>query len=143
MMGRTHAAAGLASGLVLSLAQHDPFIQAFVLALVTEAAALLPDIDLKIGLKHRGITHSLLALALIAGAAWYVDHRLALPIAVGYSSHLILDMLTIWGIPVLWPVQKRFRLAKFSTGGLFDRLLAIAAFCVAILAIYSMVKVTV
>ena len=143
MMRGTHAAVGLASGYLLAHLQHDPLILTLVVATVTEIAALLPDIDLKIGLKHRGVTHSLLALALIVGAAWYVDHRLALPIGIGYSSHLILDMLTIWGIPVLWPVQKRFRLAKFSTGGLFDRLLAIAASCGAILAIYSMVQVTV
>jgi len=142
MMRRTHATAGLASGLALAQTQHDPLIMMFGLVLVSELASLLPDMDLKLGLKHRGVTHSLLALALIVGAGWYVDHRLALPVAVGYSSHLILDMLTIWGIPILWPVKKRFRLAKFSTGGLFDRLLAIVAFCVAILAIYSIVKVS-
>ena len=142
-MKRTHAAAGLASGLALAQSQHDPVLVMFVLALTTELAALLPDLDLKLGIKHRGVTHSLLALALIVGAAWYIDHRLALPIAIGYSSHLILDMLTIWGIPVLWPVQKRFRLAKLRTGGGFDHLLCIVALCGAILAIYSMLQVIV
>lgn len=143
MMRRTHAATGLASGFGLAHLQHDPLALGIALALATQIAAVLPDQDLRLGLKHRGATHSLLALLLIGGAAWYVDPRLALPIAVGYSSHLILDMLTIWGIPVLWPVQKRFRLAKLRTGGGFDHLLCIAALCGAILAIYLMVQVKV
>lgn len=143
MMRRTHTAVGLASGFGLAHLQHDPLALGIALALATQIAAVLPDQDLRIGLKHRGVTHSLLALLLIVGVARYIYPRLALPIAVGYSSHLILDMLTIWGIPVLWPVQKRFRLARFSTGGGFDQLLAIMASCGAILAIYLMLKVTV
>lgn len=143
MMRRTHTAVGLASGFSLAHLQHDPLALGLALALATQIAAVLPDQDLRLGLKHRGVTHSLLALALMIGTAWYVDHRLALAVGVGYGSHLLLDSLTIWGIPALWPVQNRFRLAKLRTGGRFDHLLCLAALCGAILALYSMVQVAV
>jgi len=143
MMRRTHTAVGLASGFTLAYLQRDPLALGLALALATQIAAVLPDQDLRLGLKHRGVTHSLLALLLISTSLWQLDHRLALAVAVGYGSHLILDSLTIWGIPLLWPAHNRFRLAKLRTGSGIDHLLCLVALCGAILALYSMVQVKV
>jgi inner membrane protein len=141
MMRRTHAAAGLASGFALAYLQHDTFVPGMVIALSTELAALLPDLDLKLGLKHRGVTHSLPALAFITVLALWVERRLALPVAIGYSSHLFLDMLTVYGIPLLWPVHNRFRLAKLRTGGRIDHLLSMMAVCAGAGAFFLMLKI--
>ncbi|AFI90224.1 metal-dependent hydrolase [Pectobacterium parmentieri] len=95
--------------------------------------ALLPDIDhpksvLGQRLKwlstpiarlfgHRGFTHSLLA---IATGIFFIQTRLppSWPIPtdayhamiVGYLSHILADMLTPSGVPLLWPCRWRFRL---------------------------------
>ncbi|MDR0218236.1 MAG: metal-dependent hydrolase [Enterobacteriaceae bacterium] len=94
-------------------------------------ASLLPDIDhpqstlgrlfrfISIPIArlcgHRGFTHSLLALT--AGiflfqtempADWPIPTDFFHAMIIGYISHLIADMLTPAGIPLLWPLKMRF-----------------------------------
>lgn len=81
---------------------------------------------------HRGVTHSLLAMAAVglavsrlAGATVWV------PFLVGYGSHLALDMLTPEGAPLLWPLKTHVRVPLGRTGGSVDwglRLAALAVF---------------
>lgn len=45
-------------------------------------------------------------------------------VAVGSAAHLVGDMLTREGVPLLWPVSnRRYRVASLSTGGPIERLL--------------------
>ncbi|MEH2921156.1 metal-dependent hydrolase [Samsonia erythrinae] len=100
--------------------------------------ALLPDIDhpksaLGQRLKwlstpiarlfgHRGFTHSLLA---IAAGIFFIQTRLPpdwlLPtdvyhaMIVSYLSHILADMLTPAGVPLLWPCRWRFRLPLLNS----------------------------
>ncbi len=128
MMRRTHAAAGLAIGFGLAGLHHQPILNAALLGLLTQAAALLPDLDIKLPfIKHRGVTHSLFALGLVSLGARYVSPLVLPYVALGYGSHLLLDLLTVWGIPVLWPVKRRFRVLKISTGGRIDELIGIVS----------------
>jgi inner membrane protein len=123
MMGHTHALIGAALGLGLSVvfkmdAQHSLGIIA-----LGGALALAPDIDhpraplrRKLGvagriafgsLKHRGITHTLIALVAVATAAFcLLPLPYALGAAGGYLSHLIADMMTVSGLPVFWPYKR-------------------------------------
>ncbi len=96
------------------------------------ASALLPDLDhpksvlgqrlpwiskpLSRLFGHRGFTHSLLA---VAAAVWGLNQSLppdTLPMGVkdalivGYLSHLLGDWLTPAGIPLFWPIKRRYRL---------------------------------
>ena len=75
---------------------------------------------------HRGITHSLLALAVIVALGeaplfpWHWLH-LGLLIGWGYASHLLADALTKQGVPLLWPLDRRlgfppFRPLRLTTG---------------------------
>lgn len=96
-------------------------------ALVGGAVALalssLPDVDEAIpGLPHRGPTHSLPFLALVAvvvgGAGWVVARAASgIPVTpteaalggatvalLAVGSHLVVDMLTPMGVNVLWPL---------------------------------------
>jgi membrane-bound metal-dependent hydrolase YbcI (DUF457 family) len=127
---------------------HSVLALPIALALVT-LGALLPDLDHPDGrlanervfgipvLKpfawllgkifgHRGATHSLLALAgLIALGEvsllpWAWAH-LGLIIGWGYAFHLLADMLTKRGVPLLWPLGwdfgfPPFRALRFTTG---------------------------
>ena len=78
--------------------------------------------------RHRGPTHSLLALALFACAALAIVSVLhwspiyALAFSLGYAVHIASDMLTISGVPLFWPFSKKHhsplpRALRFRTGG--------------------------
>lgn len=83
------------------------------------------------GVEHRGVTHSLAALAVVtvltAICTFFMpDASLALPLAafLGYGSHLIGDMLTPHGVPLLWPLDRKFHLLpkplRFRTGSVAE-----------------------
>jgi inner membrane protein len=63
-------------------------------------------------LGHRGMLHSLfmwLLLSLIAGI-YFRGSMMWIAFGVGYASHLLADMLTTAGIPLLWPWRRRWHL---------------------------------
>ncbi|MGY0162463.1 metal-dependent hydrolase [Edwardsiella tarda] len=85
---------------------------------------------------HRGFTHSLLA---IGGALYLLNHEWpsttwGIPadalqaMIIGYLSHLLADMLTPAGVPLLWPIRWRFRLPLLVTrqGNQLERVLCLA-----------------
>lgn len=115
--------------------------------------SLLPDIDhprswigrripmisipLSALVGHRGITHSLLAILTTAFVGimgltrWGMDlgqwAPLVAGLCLGYASHLFGDWASNSGIPLLWPLPKRFRSpVVFCTGGIEERIMAIA-----------------
>lgn len=66
---------------------------------------------------HRGFTHSLLAVfALLATfylkvpEGWFIPADALQGMVLGYLSHILADMLTPAGVPLLWPCRWRFRL---------------------------------
>jgi inner membrane protein len=115
----------LPQGAIVNLGLIDFYIAAVL-------GALLPDIDhansragrklwfiskpLKLfGVKHRGITHSLLGLILISllgkhlvNLGW-INLNIWSGLIVGYISHLLSDMLNAQGIPLFYPNDKRFK----------------------------------
>lgn len=87
------------------------------------AVALLPDIDhpqapirRKLGwlgnlifgrLKHRGITHSLIAIVAIGAASFTaLPPLIGVVVVIAYLSHILADMVTVSGLPVFWPYKK-------------------------------------
>lgn len=105
--------------------------------------SLLPDIDhpkskiskkaqtpaklLSFAVGHRGWTHTLLVFFFISallfwtvnqiGTATVLLNYLVFGFSIGYASHLLLDALTVSGIPVFKPFSEHsFRLAKLRTG---------------------------
>ena len=71
---------------------------------------------------HRGFTHSLLA---VAGGIFllriHFPHDWVIPadafhaMIIGYLSHILADMLTPAGVPLLWPCRWRFRLPLINS----------------------------
>ena len=95
--------------------------------------ALLPDLDhaqskmgslfwfiskpLKFfGIKHRGLTHSLLGILLFSLLSkQLINHNWIGEITwwglvIGYISHIIVDMMNVHGLPLLFPNDKKFKL---------------------------------
>lgn len=87
------------------------------------ALATLPDFDLRVPLvPHRGPTHTVLFVALVAGllgaAGWYAADAAGFDPAVlalfgfgvgvlGVGSHLLADALTPMGVTPFWPLSGR------------------------------------
>lgn len=132
MRGGTHALAGALIGAALTI---DTASVVPIAAAIAAGAlgALAPDLDhpqaalsRRIGIlalpfrlvKHRGILHSGVAAAIAIGAAALVVSVYATAAALGYASHLVLDGMTVQGIPLFWPSGRRFRLLPLTTGGI-------------------------
>lgn len=139
MQGRTHLVGGLAVGLaMLSLERLQmPMEEALICLGAAAVGSLIPDIDTpesKLGhlvkplalilnrtTGHRGLTHSPLFIAilyLLLEAIIPGFHDPALFFAAGMLSHLVLDMSSQKGIPLLYPLPYKFHIASFRNSSL-------------------------
>jgi membrane-bound metal-dependent hydrolase YbcI (DUF457 family) len=110
---------------------------------VAALAALVPDwlqvnvpggSNLAHGLfGHRGISHWLITAIGVAAGVRLISPSLAGYVLAGWSSHIILDVLSN-GAPALWPLP-RITLARIKSGGWMDALIggALLTLAVAIL----------
>lgn len=153
MRGGTHALAGALIGAALTVNTQDvlPITGAIMAAAL---GALAPDLDhpqaalsRRLGplalpfrlLKHRGFLHSAAAAALVAVPIALVPDRFilyALAASLGYSSHLVLDGLTVQGIPLFWPLAGRWRVLGLTTGGIGE-LIVLLGLLGAFIAVFS------
>jgi inner membrane protein len=145
MMGHTHITIGAAVGLAVGVISQSTLTESLGLAAIAGLAAILPDIDhpqgqirQKIGLagdlslfwlSHRGLTHTLLANALIGVLSYLLIPGLAQwAVMGGYTSHLAADALTRRGIPFFWPLSSRSihvlpRPFRITSGGMIENIL--------------------
>lgn len=160
MMGHTHMLIGAAAAIALHVRDSDPAALA-VTALAGAVGALLPDVDSDeseirqmtrtsrsagVGGRlvsllmpsHRGITHSLLAVGLLALAAQWIGQAWVWPAVTGYVSHLLADALTRQGVPLWWPLRWRLR-GPISTGSLIEHLIGTAVSVWAVLHVAPLV----
>ena len=135
MLGRTHFMGGALAGLTLAKSMGLPLGEVWAVTGIAGFSALLPDVDtpkstagnvlfplafvLNRFLGHRGATHSLLAVLVLALAGAFipgVKTIYLLAFVVGYLSHILLDFLNPEGVPLLYPYGGRFSLGLFTTG---------------------------
>ncbi len=108
------------------------------------AGSLIPDIDepnSKIGSKvtgiskstkaifgHRTITHSLLGVIIFGLIVNHFVDLFSLPdfittyFILGYLSHLLGDIFTISGVPLFYPLSKKYAIPIVKTGGKMERI---------------------
>lgn len=140
MNGRTHALVGIAVGVLVGTITKD-YTTAIIASTI---GALLPDIDhpqsvlsgwlpgigvarWALGVKHRGITHSIVFVFVVTMCVLAISPRFALPTLFGMLSHLALDMLTPAGVPLFLPWRCRVGLPRVLTLIPFSFLLNIAS----------------
>jgi inner membrane protein len=118
MLGNTHRIIGLATGVAAGLITLNPntIFTSAMNAFVISASSTLPDIDLKLGIKHRGITHSLAALSIGTAVMGAFLTPAALPFFVGYGMHILADSLTVTGVQLFWPHGRMYGLKILRTG---------------------------
>lgn len=143
MTRTTHVAIGALTGVLIAMRTEQQPLILGVFGALAVFGALMPDYDLRLGLKHRGITHTLLALALLWLASYAaLPYPLAWALPAGYASHLAADMLTPVGVPLFGPLNwNAIRFARVRTGGALDALLgAVTALGAVLLVIWSLVR---
>ena len=73
---------------------------------------LIPSLVMREALGHRGALHSALAGVAVCSAVEYLALVVGAPglgraLGWGYAAHLVADMLTRRGVPLLWPLTRR------------------------------------
>ena len=125
MRGYTHLAFATCMLPVLPNAEPATLFGLFV-------GALTPDVDVKgspasrivyVPVEHRGFFHSLLACTAFTAVLYAISKDFAFGFAVGYLSHLFLDMLNPAGIMLLFPKRKKYRLLRIKVGSVGEYLL--------------------
>lgn len=120
MMKRTHIAISLAS--TISIILNNP------ISILGVIGATAPDMDYKVGIKHRTLTHSLCALIISTVAIFIFNRMVSCVWFISYASHLIADSFTLSGVPFLYPFSKKcYGLRKIKTRSAEDYFIQIAA----------------
>ncbi|ACV57620.1 membrane-bound metal-dependent hydrolase [Alicyclobacillus acidocaldarius subsp. acidocaldarius DSM 446] len=152
MMHRTHQAAGVLAAAGFLMASHVPFISIpGVLGMAAGYfAAPLPDVDSPnstparmlpplawacelLRIPHRTLTHTVWAIGALFLLAWSFRHAhlghadlgpVIMAAWIGVATHPLVDMLTRAGVPIFWPLGRRypFRIAWFEADGIFDHI---------------------
>jgi len=156
MTGKNHmATALLLSSVVLATKTDISNVDCITFSLVSMVGALVPDIDtptsklgrkvpfisipLNLSLGHRGAMHSLLAgvlvgIGTVALNVFGGNNMWLYAFLLGFVAHLIGDLFTNSGIPLLYPFSKKhYALKVFHTGGICDYLLTVG---MTVLALY-------
>lgn len=116
MTRRTHIAVGIAA--TLPLMSCMPFY-----ALIGCIGATLPDIDIKLGIKHRTLTHSLMTLLSSTMLILMLNKYIALVFFINFTTHLILDSFTKMGVSLFYPFNKKYYGLKLIRTGRSEDLL--------------------
>ena len=133
MLKRSHALIGAAAGVTVAHVLHEPLVAGGIVGGLAGVISdgdhpqsfvgrMLPAWFHRLTPGHRGQSHSLAFVALVAGLCWWLGFPLlALLAGVGVTSHLLGDAATEAGIPWAWPISKRRmalpRLLAIKTGG--------------------------
>lgn len=128
MNGKTHFVFGLLLGMLCMVLLSGTRVWFFLP--VALFFSIFPDIDTPFSslgrksrivsflFKHRGLFHSILALALfVVGGYVLLNSAFSIAVLVGYGSHLLLDMTTKQGILLLHPFHFWHVKGNFKTGG--------------------------
>lgn len=147
MLYKSHKVVGLATAAGLAATYNHPItFGGFIMVLLGSG---LPDIDnpsSKLGrlvpiiskhLKHRGITHSVYALAACLYGITYTHNTLIIALSIGIVMHIIADLFSADGLD-LFLINKPIRMPiTYTVGGKFEWLLRMIAW---ILLIYYLTQ---
>nr|AHF25144.1 membrane-bound metal-dependent hydrolase [uncultured bacterium Contig1772] len=89
--------------------------------------------------EHRTFTHSLLAMACFSAAVYLVCEPLVPYFAVGYASHLVLDITNKQGVRLIWPLEAKASLGLCTAKGIANTVvMALGYVAVAVLLAYRL-----
>lgn len=130
MTKKTHICVSVAATLPIIIILRSPY------ALIGLVGSIAPDWDIRLGIKHRTITHSFITLIVTTIVLFLFNNILGLIWGLNYLIHLILDSFTVTGVPLFHPFRDKYYGFKLiRTGEVEDLLICL----VAVLIILSLV----
>lgn len=76
--------------------------------------------------SHRGFSHSLLAMIIFTGSLWLIFPAMAIPFAITFASHIVLDMMNKRSVRLLYPMEKGVCLGWFYADRFANKVFATA-----------------
>ena len=76
---------------------------------------------------HRSFMHSLLVGVALSGSLYLICAPIAPAFAIGFASHILLDLFNKTGLRLFWPIRKRFMLNLCASNKTTDAILFTAA----------------
>ena len=135
MMRKTHIAIGAVTTLVLIADTNLGTIP----SIIGMAGCVAPDVDKKIRVKHRGISHSLIIVAVLYILISILNKNIAIAFCINYLLHIIADCLTVMGCQLLFPFSnKNYGLKLFKTNGFIEKIVYIIILLVLISVLYRL-----
>jgi|GEM_PF-2309442 len=124
MLGSTHLLFSLLLGSFwFNFSAPESLLAKIAFAAFLLIGTFLPDIDIKLPVKHRGIFHTIwpIVLILVLNAIFsdYLPFSIA-ALALGYGIHVATDAMTPYGIAPLWPFHKQRIKGPVRTGSLLE-----------------------
>lgn len=80
--------------------------------------------------RHRDRTHSVLALLLSSAAVLMIHVPIGIAFAVGYASHLAIDLLNKQPIRLFYPLKRKIGLKLCYADGFFNEFLFTLGMCI-------------
>lgn len=117
MTRATHKTTGMVITTLIGMYLHAPLIVGIEYIIVSWFASTFADIDLKLEIKHRLVTHNLLFCLVLSGSIGYFNKGIGLIVFVNYILHLVLDTCTVMGIPWLYPFSNKYYSFKLCRCG--------------------------
>ena len=108
------------AGMWSSLGRNGPylwFIGLMVFALTAGFASVA---------NHRGFSHSLLAMLIFTVSIWLIFPAAAMPFAVSFATHIVLDLMNKKPVRIFYPMKKGFSLGMFYADRFADKVIALA-----------------
>lgn len=118
-------AVGFSSVLFLALRGADKNLTSSLAMSTTIAGLIALTVLVVLGLNsnHRGFTHSILALVLFSTAAYAVVGNSSTWFAIGYASHLVIDLFNKKGESLLFPINAKVCFNLCAADGITNKLL--------------------
>ena len=134
MMGKTHRAIGYTTTLVL-IAYTDIGV---IPSLIGFIGCTAPDIDIKLKIRHRGITHWLITSIALYYLISILNKNIAYAFLINYILHLLADSLTVEGCPLFAPIyNKRIGLKLFRTNCFIEKLIYYILLIIFVFVLYN------
>ena len=89
---------------------------------------------------HRSFLHSLTGGILLTGCIWKMMPSVWSYFAIGFASHLILDLMNRKGIRLFFPGKKRYCLGWFTSSGSANKILLMTGIVLLVLFFYRSAK---
>lgn len=114
-----------------------PFItkETFSCLFLSMFAAIAPDFDLKLKIRHRTWTHSLITYGIVSLLIYMWDFNTFFFFSLGYLSHILLDTLTVNGVKLFYPYYRSYGFRLIRTGATAEKVIN-ALFTVALVLMF-------